>query len=79
MITAKEAKKITEDSHPHETEIHPVKKAYLETCIRRAAKEGKLSVNFGNLGDWKITAWLSSYGYNCWYDNQLNLWVGWNK
>ena len=79
MITAKEARKITEESHPHETEIHPVKKAYLETCIKRAAEKGKLSVNFGNLGDWKITAWLSSYGYNCWYDNQLSLWVGWNK
>ena len=79
MIFAKEARKIAEESHPHETEINSVQKAYIETAIKRAAREGKLSVNLGSRGDWKITDWLSSYGYNCWYDNQLNLWVGWNK
>ena len=79
MISAKEARKITEGSHPYETEIHSVKKAQLETCIKRAAERGALSVNLGSLGNFQITAWLISYGYNCWYDNQLNLWVGWNK
>jgi hypothetical protein len=79
MITAKEAKKITEDSHPYEEEIPAVRRAFFCNRIEMAAKMGKFNINFGNCGDYKVTAWLISYGYNCWYDNQLNLWVGWNK
>ena len=82
MITAKEAKKITEDSHPYATEIHPTKKAYIETVITRAAKDGKLCTCFANSSmseEWMhIASWLSSYGYDCWF-NADNLYAGWKK
>ena len=83
MITAKEAKKITEDSHPHATEIHAVKKAYIETVIKRAAREGKIWTSFYNSlmsEEWlQIASWLSSYGYTCWFDVNNNLCVRWSK
>lgn len=82
MITAKEAKKLTEDSHPYATEIHPVKKAYIETVIKQAAKRGELCVSFNNSSmseEWlQIASWLSSYGYTCWFDANNNLYVKWN-
>ena len=83
MITAKEAKKITEDSHPYATKIHPVKKAYIETVIKQAAKEGNMYVSLNNSSkseEWlQISSWLSSYGYDCWFDINNNLYVGWKK
>lgn len=83
MITAKEAKKITEDSHPYATEIHAVKKAYVETVIKRAAKEGKVCISFGDSSiseEWlQIASWLSSYGYTCWFDANNNLYARWSK
>jgi hypothetical protein len=81
MITAKEAKKITEDSHPYATEIPSVKKVYVETVITRAAKTGKLYVSFNNSSmseEWlQISYWLSSYGYSCWFDANNNLHARW--
>ena len=83
MITAKEAMKITEDSHPYVEEIHPAKRAYLETMIRRAAKGANTCVSFSNESmsdEWlHIAAWLSSYGYTCWFDANNNLYVRWSK
>ena len=82
MITAKEAKKITEDSHPYATDISSVKRAYIETVIKRAAKAGKPCVSFNNSSmseEWlQIASWLSSYGYICWFDANNNLYVRWD-
>ena len=83
MITAKEAKKITEDSHPYTTEISSVKKAQIETVIKRAAKIGNICVSFNNSSmseEWlQIASWLSSYGYTCWFDASNNLYVRWDR
>lgn len=83
MITAKEARSIAEESHPYATTINPVKKAYVERIIRKAATLGWSEVSFSNnsIGDeWQqICAWLSSYGYSCWFDDKQTFWVGWKK